>query len=56
MDSMTDQFQLGRPSAMIAGMLDHLSIQCADVEASAEFYDRVLSAVGGQRIMEFPGL
>ena len=56
MDSMTDQFQLGRPSAMIAGMLDHLSIQCADVEASAEFYDRVLSAVGGQRIMEFPGV
>ena len=34
-------------------MLDHLSIQCADVAASARFYDRVLAAVGGQRLMDF---
>ena len=36
-------------------MLDHLSIQCADVEASAGFYDAVLATVGGQRILEFDG-
>jgi catechol 2,3-dioxygenase-like lactoylglutathione lyase family enzyme len=34
-------------------MLDHLSIQCADVAASARFYDSVLAAVGGTRIMDF---
>lgn len=34
-------------------MLDHLSIQCADVERSAAFYDTVLAALGGERIMDF---
>ncbi len=34
-------------------MLDHLSIQCSDLTASAAFYDAVLPAIGGQRIMEF---
>jgi catechol 2,3-dioxygenase-like lactoylglutathione lyase family enzyme len=34
-------------------MLDHLSIQCTDVPASAKFYDAVLAAVGGRRVMEF---
>jgi catechol 2,3-dioxygenase-like lactoylglutathione lyase family enzyme len=34
-------------------MLDHLSIQCTDADASATFYDRVLATIGGQRIMEF---
>jgi catechol 2,3-dioxygenase-like lactoylglutathione lyase family enzyme len=34
-------------------MLDHLSIQCADVVASARFYDSVLGAVGGARLMDF---
>jgi catechol 2,3-dioxygenase-like lactoylglutathione lyase family enzyme len=34
-------------------VLDHLSIQCADVGASARFYDRVLATVGGERVMEF---
>jgi len=34
-------------------MLDHLSIQCADTDASAAFYDTVLAPLGGQRIMEF---
>jgi catechol 2,3-dioxygenase-like lactoylglutathione lyase family enzyme len=34
-------------------MLDHLSIQCADVAASAAFYDRVLAPLGGGRVMDF---
>jgi catechol 2,3-dioxygenase-like lactoylglutathione lyase family enzyme len=34
-------------------MLDHLSIQCADVAASATFYDMVLATVGGRRILDF---
>jgi catechol 2,3-dioxygenase-like lactoylglutathione lyase family enzyme len=34
-------------------MLDHLSIQCADLAASAVFYDAVLAPLGGQRVMDF---
>jgi catechol 2,3-dioxygenase-like lactoylglutathione lyase family enzyme len=34
-------------------VLDHLSIQCADVAASAAFYDAVLAPLGGGRIMDF---
>ena len=34
-------------------MLDHLSIQCADLAASAAFYDAVLVPIGGQRIVDF---
>ena len=34
-------------------MIDHVSIQCADPEASAAFYDVVLAPLGGRRIMEF---
>src|SRR5579872_4515414 len=34
-------------------MLDHLSIQCADVAAAAAFYDAVLPALGGARIIHF---
>jgi hypothetical protein len=30
-----------------------LSIQCADVRASAIFYDAVLGALGGARAMDF---
>ena len=37
-------------------MLDHLSIQCADVKSSAAFYDAVLAAIGGKRAMEFAGV
>jgi catechol 2,3-dioxygenase-like lactoylglutathione lyase family enzyme len=37
----------------MVAMIDHLSIQCADVETSAEFYDTVLATVGGARIMDF---
>jgi catechol 2,3-dioxygenase-like lactoylglutathione lyase family enzyme len=36
-------------------MLDHLSIQCADVASSADFYDRVLVTLGGERVMDFGG-
>jgi catechol 2,3-dioxygenase-like lactoylglutathione lyase family enzyme len=34
-------------------VLDHLSIQCADVRASAAFYDAVLTPLGGGRVMDF---
>jgi catechol 2,3-dioxygenase-like lactoylglutathione lyase family enzyme len=34
-------------------MLDHLSVQCADIAASAAFYDAVLAPLGGSRIMDF---
>jgi catechol 2,3-dioxygenase-like lactoylglutathione lyase family enzyme len=34
-------------------MLDHLSIQCADVAASLGFYDAALGALGGKRVMDF---
>lgn len=34
-------------------MLDHLSMQCADISASAAFYDAVLAPLGGERIMNF---
>jgi catechol 2,3-dioxygenase-like lactoylglutathione lyase family enzyme len=35
------------------GMLDHVGMQCADLAASAAFYDVVLAPLGGQRIMDF---
>ena len=34
-------------------MLDHLSIQCTDVAASAALYDIVLATIGGSRILDF---
>ncbi len=34
-------------------MLDHVSIQCADIAASAAFYDAVLDPLGGRRVMDF---
>ncbi|GAA1395950.1 VOC family protein [Catellatospora coxensis] len=40
-------------AARVAGMLDHLSIQVADVEAAAYFYDTVLEPLGGRRLLEF---
>ena len=42
-----------RPADKNAPMLDHLSIQCADVPRSAAFYDAVLATIGGQRLMDF---
>lgn len=34
-------------------MLDHVSIQCADVSASVAFYDHVLAPLGGGRVLDF---
>lgn len=34
-------------------MLDHLGIQCADMAASAAFYDVVLAPLGARRLMDF---
>lgn len=34
-------------------MLDHVSLQVADVEASAKFYDTVLAPLGYARVMDF---
>jgi catechol 2,3-dioxygenase-like lactoylglutathione lyase family enzyme len=33
-------------------VLDHLSIQCAELAASSAFYDAVLATLGGTRIMD----
>ena len=33
-------------------MIDHVSIQCTDLVASAAFYDVVLEPLGAQRIMD----
>jgi catechol 2,3-dioxygenase-like lactoylglutathione lyase family enzyme len=33
-------------------VLDHLSIQCGDLAASAAFYDAVLAPLGGRRVMD----
>jgi catechol 2,3-dioxygenase-like lactoylglutathione lyase family enzyme len=38
---------------ILAVVLDHLSIQCADVAVSAAFYDTVLATLGGARLMDF---
>ena len=34
-------------------MLDHVGIQCRDMQAAARFYDAVLAPLGGRRIMDF---
>jgi catechol 2,3-dioxygenase-like lactoylglutathione lyase family enzyme len=34
-------------------MLDHVSLQCADVATAAAFYDTVLAPLGGRRLMDF---
>ena len=34
-------------------MLDHLSLQVADLDASAAFYEAVLPAIGGGRVMSY---
>jgi catechol 2,3-dioxygenase-like lactoylglutathione lyase family enzyme len=34
-------------------VLDHVSIQCGNVTASARFYDSVLPTIGGSRVMDF---
>jgi catechol 2,3-dioxygenase-like lactoylglutathione lyase family enzyme len=34
-------------------VIDHLSIQCADVSVAKAFYDAVLSSLGGKRVLDF---
>jgi catechol 2,3-dioxygenase-like lactoylglutathione lyase family enzyme len=34
-------------------MLDHLGIQCRDVEKASAFYDTVLATLGATRLMDF---
>jgi catechol 2,3-dioxygenase-like lactoylglutathione lyase family enzyme len=34
-------------------VLDHVSIQCTDLVASAAFYDVVLAPLGGRRLLDF---
>jgi catechol 2,3-dioxygenase-like lactoylglutathione lyase family enzyme len=34
-------------------MIDHVSIQCTDLAASAAFYDAVLSTLGGRRVLDY---
>ncbi|MEV6596937.1 VOC family protein [Actinoplanes sp. NPDC051346] len=34
-------------------MLDHVGFQCADLAASAAFYDRVLAPLGVRRMMDY---
>lgn len=34
-------------------MIDHFGIQCADLAASATFYDRVLAPLGASRQMDY---
>jgi catechol 2,3-dioxygenase-like lactoylglutathione lyase family enzyme len=34
-------------------MLDHVGIQCSDLDASARFYDTVLATLGYRRVMDF---
>lgn len=34
-------------------MIDHVSIQCADLTASAAFYDAVLAPLGSSRVVDF---
>jgi catechol 2,3-dioxygenase-like lactoylglutathione lyase family enzyme len=36
-------------------VIDHLAIQCRNIEASAAFYDEVLVPLGGWRLMESHG-
>ena len=34
-------------------MIDHVSINCADIEASKQFYDAALGVLGHSRVMDF---
>ena len=36
-----------------AGMIDHLGINCEDIDAAKRFYDTVLGVLGHARIMEY---
>jgi catechol 2,3-dioxygenase-like lactoylglutathione lyase family enzyme len=43
----------GRSLWQYGEMIDHISLQCSDVARSAAFYDAVLTALGGTRVMDF---
>lgn len=43
----------GSPTRHNAQVIDHISIQCQDLARSSSFYDAVLAAVGGSRVMDF---
>jgi catechol 2,3-dioxygenase-like lactoylglutathione lyase family enzyme len=51
--SRPDSAPRGRRLGHDGLMIDHLSIQCADVAASAAFYDAVLAPLGASRVMDF---
>jgi catechol 2,3-dioxygenase-like lactoylglutathione lyase family enzyme len=34
-------------------MIDHVGFQCADLQASAKFYDQILATLGASRLMDF---
>jgi catechol 2,3-dioxygenase-like lactoylglutathione lyase family enzyme len=36
----------------MAGMIDHLGINCSDLAAASAFYDRVLGVLGHRRLMD----
>jgi catechol 2,3-dioxygenase-like lactoylglutathione lyase family enzyme len=40
------------PGETMCDVLDHVSIQCTDLVASAAFYDAVLAPLGGQRLVD----
>lgn len=37
----------------MGGMIDHLGINCADLDTSKTFYDHVLGVLGFTRVMDF---
>jgi len=37
-------------------VIDHISIQCTNVDASGRFYDAVLAPLGASRVMEYEGV
>jgi catechol 2,3-dioxygenase-like lactoylglutathione lyase family enzyme len=36
-------------------MIDHVAIQCADIDESARFYDAVFEPLGYHRVMDYEG-
>ena len=34
-------------------MIDHIGINCADLDAAKRFYDQTLAVLGHQRVMDF---
>jgi catechol 2,3-dioxygenase-like lactoylglutathione lyase family enzyme len=44
---------VGRGCGTIAGMIDHFGINCADLQKTAAFYDKVLATLGHRRLLDF---